>query len=176
MPEFFERDAQGNLLNAISRPINIARRYREEVDITITGDLWLFSGELQSGLSWHYVLQQYDQAVAEAPKVDFVGYSVGLDRYRLRFSSSQVGSAGRTNLDLSVFHTPSHVNNNFANYLFLQYPQRESRFLHYRGPHRAAIGSTTAWNCAPAHATCWMRTSRSVFMCREGRSTPSGLT
>ena len=120
MPEFFERDAQGNLLNAISRPINIARRYREEVDITITGDLWLFSGELRSGLSWHYVLQQYDQAVAEAPRVDFVGYSVGLDRYKLRFFASW--QRNRTNIDLNVFHTPSHVNNTYANIRSIDIP------------------------------------------------------
>lgn len=120
MPEFFERDAEGNLLNAISRPINLARRYREEVDITITGDLQLFSGNLQSGLSWHYVLSQYDQAVEEAPKVDFVGYSVGLDRYKLRFFASW--QRNRTNIDLNVFHTPSYINNNFANSRFIDIP------------------------------------------------------
>lgn len=120
MPEFFERDAEGNLLNAISRPINIARRYRDEVDVTITGDLQLFSGDLETGLSWHYVLSQYDQAVDEAPKVDFVGYSVGLDRYKLRYFASWW--RGRTNIDLSVFHVPSHINNNFANSRFIDIP------------------------------------------------------
>ena len=120
MPEFFERDAEGNLINAISRPINIARRYREEVDVTITGDLQLFSGDLETGLSWHYVLQQYDRAVEEAPKVDFVGYSVGLDRYKLRYFASWW--RGRTNIDLNVFHVPSHINNNFANIRFIDIP------------------------------------------------------
>ena len=123
MPEFWQREADGTLIASVGYPVNISRRYVEELDVTISGALDAFGGTLQPGLSWNYVLQQFDQAVEGAPEIDFVGYSVGRDRYKLRFFASWY--RGDLSFDLNVFYTPSYVNNNFANVTYVDIPNMD---------------------------------------------------
>lgn len=115
LPEFFERDADGNLIRQYSYNINIARRVKEglRLDVRKFFDLGA-NGTLRSQLKWDYVIDMYDQAKKGAAKARFVDESIGIDRYSLIGELEWTG--GNKNVLVHVDHTPGYLNNEWERY------------------------------------------------------------
>ena len=113
LPEFFVRDANGNLIEVISRSINVARRADERLDLEIGYAMGTDFGTIRPRVIYHRVLDMYDQAVPGAEEFRFYGESVGVDEYRLQGNVSMI--AGSITADLWVNHTPGYINNDHEN-------------------------------------------------------------
>ena len=111
LPEFFVRDEAGNLIEAISRPVNISRRADETLDLEISYRLHAPFGMIRPRLVYHRVLDMFDQAVPDGEEFSFYGESVGVDKYKLDANVSLIG--GRVTADLWIRHRPSYINNDF---------------------------------------------------------------
>ena len=110
LPEFFERDAEGNLIRQYSYNINIARRVKQGLVLNVEKFFDLGTrGTLRNYLYVDYVIDMYDQASKGAEKASFVGESIGIDKYSL------IGEVEWTRRNTSVFvrfdHTPGYTNN-----------------------------------------------------------------
>ncbi len=113
LPQFFVRDEAGNLIESISRPVNIARRADERMDLEISYALHTSFGTIRPRLVYHRVLDMFDQAVPGGDEFAFYGESIGVDKYKLDANVSLI--AGRITADLWVRHLPSYTNNDFEN-------------------------------------------------------------
>lgn len=113
LPEFFVRDANGNLIESISRSVNIARRSDERLDLEVSYALGTSFGTIRPRLIYHRVLDMFDQAVPGAEEFRFFGESIGVNKYDLRANVSLV--SGRITADLWIRHTPSYINNDHEN-------------------------------------------------------------
>ncbi len=109
LPEFFVRDEAGNLIEAISRSINISRRADETLDLEISHRLHTPFGMIRPRLVYHRVLDMFDQAVPGGEEFSFYGESVGVDKYKLDANVNLIG--GRVTADLWIRHRPSYINN-----------------------------------------------------------------
>ena len=107
-PDFFVRDDDGNLLEFVSRPVNISRTVSETLDADISYRFESGWGAFEPGLNVSYVLDQFDQAAPGGEEVSFRGKTIGVDRYHLR---ARLGWE-RNNWSGAVFvdHTPSYRN------------------------------------------------------------------
>ena len=114
----FIRDENGNLVEMDGRPINIARRVSETVDLDISTVMQTPFGVFFPGLNVHYVVDQFDQAFADSDeRVRFVGKALGVLKYKIE---GRLGwSRGdRMSADLRLHYTPEYDNNTFVNDFF----------------------------------------------------------
>lgn len=111
LPEFFVRDEAGNLIEAITRPINISRRADERLDLEVSYRLDTAFGTILPRVVYHRVLDMFDQAVPGGEEFAFFGESVGVDKYKLDANLSLI--AGRITADLWIRHIPGYINNDF---------------------------------------------------------------
>ena len=111
LPEFFVRDEDGNLIEAINRPVNISRRADETLDMEVSYTLHGPFGMIRPRLIYHRVLDMFDQAVPGGEEFVFFGESLGVDKYKLDANVSLF--AGRVTADLWIRHRPSYINNDF---------------------------------------------------------------
>ena len=120
----FIRDAEGNITEMVSTPINIAQRLSETIDLDVSHVVETPWGTLLPSLNVHYVLQQFDKAFEDSPdKVDYTGYAIGLDRYKIEGRLSWV--LDNITADLRIAHTPSYINNSFANNVYRPIPNMD---------------------------------------------------
>lgn len=113
LPQFFRRDENGNLLESISRQINISRRADERMDVEVSYSMATDFGTIRPRLMYHRVLDMFDEAVPGAGEFRFYGESIGVDEYNVRANVSLV--SGPITADLWIRHTPSYTNNDHEN-------------------------------------------------------------
>jgi len=113
LPEFFVRDEAGNLVETISRQVNISRRADERLDLEVAYSFTSDFGTIQPRLVYHRVLDMFDEAKPGTGEFRFYRESIGVDKYTLRANVSLI--AGRTTADLWIRHTPSYINNDHEN-------------------------------------------------------------
>lgn len=113
LPEFFVRDEAGNLLESISRYVNISRRADERLDLEVSYNMNTPFGTIRPRVVYHRVLDMFDQAVPGGGEFAFVGESIGVDKYRLNANVSLI--SGRIAADLWIRHTPGYINNDHEN-------------------------------------------------------------
>lgn len=109
LPEFFVRDENGDLIEAISRSVNISRRADERLDLEVSYRMSTDFGTIRPRLIYHRVLDMFDEAVPGSGEFAFYGESVGVDKYKLDANVSLI--AGAVTADLWVRHIPSYTNN-----------------------------------------------------------------
>ncbi|MYD95793.1 MAG: TonB-dependent receptor plug domain-containing protein [Gammaproteobacteria bacterium] len=136
LPQFFVRDEMGNLLESITRPVNIARRADERLDLEVSYRFQTDFGTVRPRLVYHRVLDMFDEAVPGGGEFRFYGESVGVDKYKVSANVSLV--SGRITGDLWIRHTPSYINNDYENNLFRQFPNE-------RVDSRTTVDLTTAY-------------------------------
>ena len=113
LPEFFRRDDEGNLIESISRRVNISRRADERLDLEVSYRLNTAFGTIRPRMVYHRVLDMFDQAVPGGDEFAFLGESIGVDKYKLDANVSLI--SGRITADLWVRHLPGYINNDFEN-------------------------------------------------------------
>ena len=113
LPDFFVRDEQGNLLESISRSVNISRRADERLDLEVSYDMNTPFGTVRPRVVYHRVLDMFDEAAPGTGEFSFFGESIGVDKYKLDANVSLI--SGRTTADLWIRHTPGYINNDFEN-------------------------------------------------------------
>ena len=113
LPEFFVRDDAGNLLESISRPVNISRRADERLDLEVSYRMNTPFGTIRPRVVYHRVLDMFDEAVPGGGEFAFFGESIGVDKYKLNANVSLI--SGRTAADLWIRHRPGYINNDFEN-------------------------------------------------------------
>ena len=123
LPEFYLREEDGTLIEAISRPINISRRVNKTVDVNVMYSLTTDWGTFQPEFMYQRVLSMFDEAVPGSGEFDFVGESVGIDRAKVRGrlhwrNGPYVG-------DLSVHYSPGYINNDFENNIWFDLPNED---------------------------------------------------
>ena len=119
----FIRDENDNLIEMDGRPINIARRVSETIDLDVSTQLETSYGMFFPGLNIHYVLDQFDQAFPDSEeRVDFVGKALGVLKYKVE---GRLGWARGDNVlaDLRVHYQPEYDNNTFVNDFFRTIPE-----------------------------------------------------
>ena len=119
----FIRDENDNLIEMDSRPINIARRVSETIDLDVSTALETSYGMFLPGLNVHYVLGQFDQAFPDSEeRVDFVGKALGVFKYKVE---GRLGWAqgDKVSADLRVHYQPGYDNNTFVNDFFRTIPE-----------------------------------------------------
>lgn len=109
LPEFFVRDENGDLVESISRYVNISRRAREELDLELTYAFRTDFGHLRPRLVYHRVLDMFDEAKPGTGEHRFYGESIGVDEYAL--SANVTLTRDQVTAELWVRHTPSYTNN-----------------------------------------------------------------
>ena len=109
LPQFYRREPDGTLIEAITTSINISRRLNRTVDLHVAYSLPTGWGTFRSELTYQRVLKMFDEALPGTGKVGFVGEFWGVDRYK---------ASGRLHwrrdpflADLHVRYTPGYVNN-----------------------------------------------------------------
>ena len=112
IPQFFERAEDGSLITAISTSVNISRRVSKALDFSVAKTFRHATGDFLVGLHYNRILNQYDQAFRGTEKVNSVGRSVGIDRYKAALNLNW--TRGATTVSAFVSHTPSYVNNEHA--------------------------------------------------------------
>lgn len=113
LPQFFRRDDQGNLIEAISRSVNISRRSDERFDLEVGYQFTTDFGTVRPRVIYKRVIDMFDEALPGSGEFRFYGESIGVDEYNLRGNVSVV--AGRFTADAWVRHTPSYINNDHEN-------------------------------------------------------------
>ena len=113
LPEFFVRDEAGNLIENISRSVNISRRADERLDLEVSYSLDTPFGAIRPRVVYHRVLDMFDEAVPGGGEFAFFGESIGVDKYKLDANVSLI--SGRTTADLWIRHTPGYINNDHEN-------------------------------------------------------------
>ena len=113
LEEFFVRDEAGNLLETISRSVNISRRADERLDLEVSYRMNTAFGTLRPRLVYHRVLDMFDEAKPGTGEFAFFGESIGVDKYKLNANVSLI--SGRTTADLWIRHIPGYVNNDHEN-------------------------------------------------------------
>lgn len=113
LPEFFVRDEGGNLIESISRSINISRRADERVDLEISYRISTDFGTIRPRFIHNRVLDMFDEAVPGSGEFRFYGESIGVDKYKSRINVSFL--SGRTVADLWIRYTPGYINNDHEN-------------------------------------------------------------
>jgi iron complex outermembrane receptor protein len=111
MPEFFIRDENGTLLEAINMPINISRETNRTLDMLVTWDSFFMGGSLTTTFNYMKVLEHETFPTEDSEAVNYVGYSIGQDRYRSRASLDWYGDAW--GFSSTVNYTPSYIANEF---------------------------------------------------------------
>ena len=109
LPEFFIRDEQGNLIEARSTSVNIARRADERLDLEVSYRFSTDFGTIRPRLIHHRVLDMFDEAVPGSGEFSFFGKSIGVDKYKTQGNVSVL--SGRLVADLWIRHTPGYINN-----------------------------------------------------------------
>ncbi len=119
----FIRDENGNLIATDNRPINIARRVSESIDLDVSTVFETSYGTFYPGVNVHYVLDQFDQAFPDSEeRVDFVGKALGVLKYDLEARLSWVRGANMS-ADLRLHYTPEYDNNTFVTDFFRRIPE-----------------------------------------------------
>lgn len=113
LPEFFRRDDAGNLIESISRRVNISRRADERLDLEVSYRMDTAFGTIRPRLVYHRVLDMFDQAVPGGEEFAFLGESIGVDKYKLNANISLI--AGRITADMWIRHRPGYINNDYEN-------------------------------------------------------------
>ena len=113
LPEFFVRDDAGNLLESISRYVNISRRADERLDLEVSYSVDTAFGTIRPRVVYHRVLDMFDEAAPGTGEFSFFGESIGVDKYKLDANVSLL--AGRTTADLWIRHIPGYINNDREN-------------------------------------------------------------
>ena len=113
LPQFFVRDEDGNLLESISRSVNIARRADERLDLELSYRFATDFGTFRPRVIYHRVLDMFDEAVPGSGEFGFLGESIGVDKYKLETNVSYI--SGRVTGDLWIRHRPGYTNNDFEN-------------------------------------------------------------
>ena len=113
LEQFFRRDEAGNLLESISRKVNISRRADERLDLEVSYSVSTDFGTIRPRLVYHRVLDMFDEAVPGGGEFRFYGESIGVDKYKLDANVSLV--AGSVTADLWVRHIPGYINNDHEN-------------------------------------------------------------
>lgn len=108
LPQFFERDEDGNLLRATFTSVNISQRVSRALDVGVAklfnGDF----GEVLVELKYYRVLKQFDRAFADSEPLNLVGNSIGVDRFKAAFKFAW--TRDRTTVSGFLTHTPSYSN------------------------------------------------------------------
>ena len=113
LPEFFVRDEQGNLIESISRSVNISRRADERLDLEVSYSMNTRFGTVRPRVVYHRVLDMFDEAAPGTGEFSFFGESIGVDKYKLNANVSLI--SGRITADLWIRHTPGYINNDREN-------------------------------------------------------------
>ena len=113
LPQFFRRDENGNLLESISRRVNISRRADERLELEVSYSMATDFGTIRPRLMYNRVLDMFDEALPGAGEFSFYGESIGVDEYKVRANVSLV--SGPITADLWIRHTPSYTNNDHEN-------------------------------------------------------------
>ena len=113
LPQFFRRDEQGNLIESISRSVNISRRADERMELEVSYSMATDFGTIRPRLMYNRVLDMFDEALPGAGEFSFYGESVGVDEYKIRANVSFI--SGPVTADLWIRHTPSYINNDHEN-------------------------------------------------------------
>ena len=113
LPEFFVRDPEGNLLESISRSVNISRRADERLDLEVSYSMNTPIGTVRPRVVYHRVLDMFDEAAPGTGEFAFFGESIGVDKYKVNANVSLI--SGRTTADLWIRHTPGYINNDHEN-------------------------------------------------------------
>ena len=90
LPEFFVRDPEGNLIEAISRSVNISRRADERLDLEVSYRMNTPFGTVRPRVVYHRVLDMFDEAAPGTGEFSFFGESVGVDKYKLNANVSLI--------------------------------------------------------------------------------------
>ena len=113
LPEFFVRNEDGTLREAISRSVNISRRADERLDLEVSYHMNTPFGTVRPRVVYHRVLDMFDEAKPGTGEFSFYGESIGVDKYKLNANVSLI--SGRTTADLWIRHTPGYINNDHEN-------------------------------------------------------------
>ena len=123
LPQFFRREEDGTLIEAISRPVNISRRISRTLDILVSKRFRTERGDFTPRLHYHRVLEQCDQAIAGAECRAFVGELIGIDKYKVR--GEVKWRKGSWTANLIVNYTPGYIGNYFENNTFRAIPNTD---------------------------------------------------
>lgn len=113
LPQFFRRDENGDLIESISRSVNISRRADERMELEVSYSMATDFGTIRPRLMYDRVLDMFDEALPGAGEFRFYGESVGVDEYKIRANVSLI--SGPITADLWIRHTPSYINNDHEN-------------------------------------------------------------
>lgn len=108
LPQFFERDEQGNLLTTISTSVNISERVSTAVDLAVSKSFYGDFGRFLVEFQYYRVLKHYDRAFADSETIKAVGQSLGVDRYKANLNVEWARNA--TSVNAYIAHTPSYLN------------------------------------------------------------------
>ena len=112
--DFFVRDEDGTLIEQIFGYVNISRRYVETANVEVSYGFATNVGSFDASVDYHRVFDLFEQAFAGTEEVDFVGRSIGLDRYKVRGRLNWVREPLSANL--WVNYTPSYTNDSLRIY------------------------------------------------------------
>ena len=123
LPQFFRRDEDGNLIESISRSVNISRRLNRIFDVAVSKRFRTSYGDFTPRLNYHRVLKMCDQAIKGSPCRRFVGELIGVDKYKLRGELKWVKDDWAVNV--LVHHTPGYIGNAFETNIFQDIPNTD---------------------------------------------------
>ena len=110
--DFFVRDEDGTLIEQIFGYVNISRRYVETANVEVSYGFATNVGSFDASVEYHRVFDLFEQAFAGTEEVDFVGRSIGLDRYKVRGRLNWVREPLSANL--WVNYTPGYTNDSLV--------------------------------------------------------------
>ena len=106
--DFFVRAEDGTLLEQVIGYVNISRRYVESASVDVSYAFSTDIGSFDASVEYHRVFDLFEQAFPGTEQVDYLGRSVGLDRYKVRGRLNWVREPMGANL--WVNYTPSYTN------------------------------------------------------------------
>ena len=123
LPQFFRRDEDGTLLERFYTQVNIARRVNSAVEANVEYSFSTDWGTFQPGLAYYLVISMFDQAAPDSEEQDFVGESIGIDRYKVQGRLHWNRDPYTASLYLN--YTPGYINNDFENFSYLSLPNED---------------------------------------------------
>ncbi len=108
LPEFVERDADGNAIRVFPRQINLFEKISEILTTELEYSFSSAWGDFRPGISYMRTLDEYFTIAPGAELIHRVGTVWGSNEYEL--VGSLAWMAGRYGADLYVRYTPSYEN------------------------------------------------------------------
>ena len=108
LPQFVERDAEGNAIKVFQRSVNLSEKVSEDITSELEYRFTSAWGAFTPRISYTRVLDEQFTIIPGSEPVDRVGTVWGRDEYRL--VGSLAWTAGRYAADLFVRYTPSYEN------------------------------------------------------------------